>query len=160
YAMHHTAWLYQLCRVGREVRAAAEEEIEIATQQGFALWHATGTFFKGAAIALEGEPTEALPSLRQGHEAFRAGGARVTLPLELRAGGGARTRAGRFEEARRALEEGLAVGDETDERCQDAELRRLEGELLLAEAPDQARAAEDCFRLAIDTARRQGSRAW
>ena len=66
YALHHTAWLYQHCRFGSEVRAAAEEEIEIAAEQGFALWHATGTFFKGAGMLLEGEPADALPFLRRG----------------------------------------------------------------------------------------------
>ena len=35
-----------------------------------------------------------------------------------------------------------------------------QGELLRAEAPEQVRAAEDCFRLAIETARRQGSKGW
>ena len=32
--------------------AAAEEEFTIASQQGFALWRATGTFFKGAGMLL------------------------------------------------------------------------------------------------------------
>jgi predicted ATPase len=32
--------------------------------------------------------------------------------------------------------------------------------LFLAESPDQLGAAEDCFRQAIDTARRQQSRVW
>ena len=32
--------------------------------------------------------------------------------------------------------------------------------MFLAESPDQVSAAEDCFRQAIDTARRQQSRAW
>ena len=160
YAMHHTCWLYQYCRFGSEVLAAAEEEIEIATEQAFALWHATGTFFKGAGLLLEGQPEEALPFLRKGHEAFRAGGARLTLPFQLSTLGEALTRAGRFEEAARALDEGLAIGEETDERCQEAELHRLKGELLRVEAPEQVRAAEDCFRRAIDTARRQQSRAW
>ena len=155
YALHHTCWLYQHLGFGSEVRAAAEEEIDIANEQGFALWQATGTFFKGAGMLLEGEPTQALPFLQAGHEAFRAGGARLTLPFQLSTLGEALTRARRFEDARRALDEGLAVGEETDERCQEAELYRLKGELLRAEAPEQVRAAEDCFRLALETARRQ-----
>ena len=160
YALHHTCWLYQYCRFGSEVRAAAEEEIQIATEQGFALWQATGTFFKGAGMLLDGEPAEALPLLRAGHEAFRAGGARLTLPFQFSTLGEALIRAHQFEEARRALDEGLAVGEQTDERCQEAELHRLKGELLRAEAPEQARAAEDFFRLAIETARRQRSKGW
>jgi urea ABC transporter urea binding protein len=160
YALHHTAWLYQLCRLGAEVRAAAEEELAIAAEQGFALWHATGTCFRGAGMLLQGETEEALPLLLKGLQAFRAGGAELTLPSQLGALGDAHTRAGRFDEARRALDEGLALAEKHDERFQEAELHRLKGELLLAESPDQADAAEDCFRQAIETARRQQSRAW
>src|SRR5262249_6248517 len=46
-----------------------------------------------------------------------------------------------------------------DDRCHEAELYRLKGELLLAESAAEA-AAEDCLRQAIETARRQQSRAW
>ena len=53
----------------------------------------------------------------------------------------------------------MAIAEKNDDRCQEAELHRLKGELLLAESPDQA-AAEDCFRQAIETARRQQSKAW
>ena len=51
------------------------------------------------------------------------------------------------------------MAEKNDGRFQEAELHRLKGELLLAESPDQA-AAEDCFRQAIETARRQQSKAW
>ena len=67
--------------------------------------------------------------------------------------------AGRFGEASAALEEALALADENDERFQEAELHRLKGELALAKSDDQ-RVAEECFRRAIQTARRQQSVAW
>ena len=68
--------------------------------------------------------------------------------------------AGRLADARQALDEGLAIAAKNDDRCQEAELYRLKGELLLAESPDQVVAAEECFRQAIEMARRQQSRAW
>ena len=74
--------------------------------------------------------------------------------------GDAYTQAGQFEDAHEALDEGLAVAEKNDDRCHEAELHRLKGELLLAESPDQAAAAEDCFPRAIETARRQQSKAW
>jgi predicted ATPase len=160
YALHHTGWLHQLCRLGTEVRTVADEQIAIAIEQGFALWHATGTFFKGAAMFLQGQLAEALPLLLKSLQAFRAGGARLTLPFQLSILGEAYTRAGRFEEAHRALDEGLAIAENHDERIQEAELRRLKGELLLAESPAQVAPAEDCFGQAIEIARRQQSRAW
>jgi predicted ATPase len=160
YALHHTGWLCQCCRLGAEVQAAAEEEIVIANEQGFALWRATGTFFKGAGMLLQGELEEALPLLLKALDAFRAGGAELTLPCQLSTLGQAYTQAGRFADARQALDEGLAIAEKNDERFQEAELYRLKGELLLAESTDHAAASEGFFCQAIETARRQRSKAW
>jgi tetratricopeptide (TPR) repeat protein len=159
YALHHTCWLYQLCRLGAEVRAAAEEQIALAAKQSFALWHATGTFFLGGATVLEGRPEEGLLLLRKGLDAFRASGAELTLPLQFSTLSDAYTQTGRFEDARHALNEGLAISEKNDERCHEAELQHLQGELLLAASRDE-RGAEECFRQAIETAQRQQSRAW
>ena len=74
--------------------------------------------------------------------------------------GDAYTQSARFEDAHKALNEGLAVAEKNDDRCHEAELHRLKGELLLAESADQLALAEDSFRRAIETARRQQSRAW
>src|SRR5215813_8044336 len=74
--------------------------------------------------------------------------------------GDAYTQSARFEDAHKALGEGLAIAEKNDDRSHEAELHRQKGELLLAESPDQVGAAEDCFRQAIETARRQQSRAW
>jgi predicted ATPase len=161
YALHHTGWLYQLCRLGTDVWAAAEEEIALATEQGFALWHATGTFFLGCGTLLGGRLEEGLLLLRKGLDAFRATtGAALTLPFQLSTLGEAYTKAGRFEDAHRALDEGMTLAEKNDERFQEAELHRLKGALLLAESPAQIVAAEGCFRQAIETARHQQSRAW
>ena len=160
YSLHHTAWLNLCCRRGPEVLSAAEETIAVATEQGFALWRATGTFFRGAGMLLQGRRDEALPLLLKGIDAFRATGAELTLTFQLSTLGDAYTQAGRFDLAHQALAEGLAIAVKNDERCHEAEIHRQRGELLLAESPDQAAAAEDCFRHAIETAQRQQSKAW
>jgi class 3 adenylate cyclase/predicted ATPase len=160
YALHHTCWLYGYCRLGSEVEAAAGEQIAIATEQGFALWNASGTFFKGAGMLLRGATEEALPLLLKGLALFRASGAELTLPLQLSTVGLAYLQSGRFDDARQAIEQGLAISEKNDERCREAELYRLKGELLLAESPDQIAAALDCFQEAIGMARRQESKAW
>src|SRR5262249_5351558 len=96
----------------------------------------------------------------KGLDAYRATGSGLALPYYHSVLGEAFTTAGRFEEARKALDEGLAIADKNDDRFQEAELDRLKGELLLAESPDQSAAAEGCFLTAIETARRQQSKAW
>ena len=160
YALHHTAWLYHCCRLGSDVQLAAEEEITIAAAQGFALWHATGTFFKGAGMFLQGEHEQGLASLLRGLSAFRASGAELTLPFQYSFVGEACTQVGRFRDAHRALDEGIALVEKNDERCQEAELHRLKGELLLAESTEPESVAENSFHQAIATARRHQSKAW
>jgi hypothetical protein len=48
----------------------------------------------------------------------------------------------------------------TGERVWEAELLRLEGELRLAASPHDVAEALDCFRRAIEIARRQAARSW
>ena len=139
HAVDFTAFLYQYCRLGTEVQAAAEEEMTIATEQGFPLWHAPGTLHKGAGLLLQGRREEALPLLLKGFSAFRATGAEVRVPSYLGLLGDAYTQSARFEDAHKALDEGLAVAEKNDDRCHEAELHRLKGELLLAESPDRGR---------------------
>ena len=102
YALHHTGWLYQFCRLGAEVQTAAEEEIAIATEQGFALWHATGTFFKGAGMLLQGraggsaavapEGPRCLPGHRCRADSSRSSSASWATPTRRPAGSRTRTR--------------------------------------------------------------------
>jgi serine/threonine protein kinase/predicted ATPase len=160
HAIDFTAFLGHYCRLGAEVQAAAGEELALATDQHFQLWHACGTLHKGAGMLVQGRREEALPTLLKGFSAFRATGAGVRVPTYLAILGEAYTQCARFDEARKVLDEGLEVAEKHDDRCHEAELHRLKGELVLAESPDQVPAAEACFRRAIDTARHQQSKAW
>jgi serine/threonine protein kinase/predicted ATPase len=160
YSLHHTCWLHSFCRLGPELQAAADEQIKISAEQGFALWHATGTFFKGTAMLLQGKRAEAIPLLQKGHDAFRSTGAELHRPFQLSVMGDAFTQAARYDEAHKVLDEGLALVQKTGDRIQEAELLRLQGELLVAESPKDTAPAEAFFKWAIETARRQGSRAW
>jgi len=160
HAVDFAAYLYHYCRLGTDVQAAAEEEMEIATDQGFPFWHALGTLHKGAGMLLQGRREDGLPLLLKGFNAFRATGAAVRVPSYLAMLGDAYTQAARFGDAHEALNEGRAIAEKNDDRCHEAELYRLTGELLLAESPDKVATAEECFREAIETARHQQSRAW
>jgi predicted ATPase len=160
HALDFTAYLSHYCRLGAEVQAAAEQERAIGAEQGFQLWHALGTLHTGAGMLLQGRRAEALPLLLNGFRAFRATGAELRAPSYLSILGDAYTQSARFEDAHQALDEGLAVAEKNDDRCHEAELHRLQGELWLAESPDQMAAAEDCLRRATETARRHGSKGW
>jgi class 3 adenylate cyclase/predicted ATPase len=160
HAIDFSACLYQFCRLGAEAQAMGEEELAIATEQGFPLWHACGTLHKAAGLLLQGRREQALPLLTRGLNAFRATGAGVRVPYYLGILGDAYTQAGRFAEALQAFDEALAIAEKNDDRFQEAELHRLKGEMLLAESPEHVAAAERCFQQALATAVRQQSKAW
>ena len=111
-------------------------------------------------MLLQGRPEESLPLLQKGLAAFRATGAEVRAPAYLGMLGDAYTRLGRCADAHRVLGEALAAAAKNDDRCHEAELHRLQGELLLAESPDRCADAEACFRRAVETARGQQSKGW
>jgi predicted ATPase len=159
YALHHRGWLYHHCRLGAEAQAAGEEAIAIGAEQGFAMWHVTGALYRAGGLLLQDRVDAALPLLETGLPAYRALGAELALPFYLSLLGEAYTRCRRFADARATLDEALAIAARNDDRFQEAELLRLQGELLLAENGDAA-AAESCFQRALTLARQQRSKAW
>jgi predicted ATPase len=74
----------------------------------------------------------------------------------------AQARAGQPEEGLDTLDEALALVEQTDERHWEAELYRVQGELLLMEGDDASAsaAAEASFHRAIEVARRQSAKSW
>jgi len=160
HAVDFAAYLSLYCRLGASLQKTGEEEAAIATEQGFPFWHALGTLHQGAGMLLQGLREESLPLLVKGFAAFRSTGAEIRVPSYLGMLGDVYTQMGRFEDAHKMLGEALAVAEKNDNRCHEAELLRLQGELLLAESPDRLFDAEAYFHRAIETARRQESKGW
>jgi tetratricopeptide (TPR) repeat protein len=159
YALHHTGWLSQHCRLGVQAQLAGEEQMRIATEQGFLFWHASGTLYTAGGLLLQGRMERGLRMLEEGLEAYRATGAELGLPYYLGMLADALTRIGRFAEAGVALDEAITLAEKNDERFQEPELYRLKGELLLAES-NSRNPAEKWFLRAIETADRYQSKAW
>jgi hypothetical protein len=114
----------------------------------------------GWALVKGGRAEEGLARLRAGLDAYRAIGAKVYEPRWFALLADACLEAGRIEEGLWAVHEGLAAVEQTAARYSEAELDRLEGELLLAtEAPDES-GAEASFRKALETACTQQAKSW
>jgi predicted ATPase/DNA-binding winged helix-turn-helix (wHTH) protein/class 3 adenylate cyclase len=158
----------------REVGAAqerAEAAIALCTEQGFTLYLAWGTILRGWAAAEQGQATEGIAQMRQGMEAWRATGAEIMRPYFLTLLAEAYGKTGRSEEGLRALDEAIAVVNKNTERWWEAEVYRLRGELLLAQAGrhegkgqrakgkrQKWEEAEASLHQALEMARRQGAR--
>src|SRR5882724_3622744 len=159
FALNHAAYVHQFRREGALTQARAEATIALATEQGFALWLALGPIVRGWALAEQGQAMEGLAQLHQGLAAWRAIEAHPR-PYGLALLAGAYGKVGQPEEGLRVLTEALAAAQDRGERLLEAELARLTGELLLAQASENQAAAETCFQQALAVARSQQAKSW
>jgi predicted ATPase len=131
YALSFTAECHRLRREGREAQERAEAVIALAAEQGFPLWAAGATMFRGWAVAEQGSLEEGMAQMRQGLAAWQATGAEVGRPSWLGQLAEACGPAGQVEEGLTTLAEALAVVQQTEERWWEGELYRVKGELSL-----------------------------
>ena len=139
-ALVFAAWLHQFRRGGHLTQEWAEATIALAAEQGFTVLLAQGTIFRGWALAERyaepgtgsGQREEGIAQMQQGLAVWRATGAKVFRPYGLAMLAEACAQVGQIENGLTLLAEALAVANDTGERRWEAELHRLEGELLLA----------------------------
>jgi predicted ATPase len=158
--LHYANVLDQLRRDGGAVAARAEHLIALASEHGFPLWLGFGHLMHGWAEVDRGGAEEGLAEMRRGVVALRATGQGTGWPYHLLLMASACRRLGQMSDALALQAEAVTVGRERGEHCWDAELGRVRGELLRRQATPDPTGAEACFRQAIETARRQGARAW
>jgi predicted ATPase len=153
----------QFCGQTAQLDRQARDLRRLCAEHGFSLWSAWATCIQGWAVGARGDVAEGIALMVQGVEAFRDAGARVNQPFCLALLAELYLRAGRIEAAHERLAEARTRVEISSERYWDAEVHRLEGEVLLAAAEDGGRdrddRAEACFRSALEIARRQQARS-
>ncbi len=104
--------------------------------------------------------TVRIAQMCQGLVAYRATGAEIHRPYFLGLLAEAYGKVGQPEEGLTVLVETLETVNKTEERNWEAELHRGKGELLLMQQGQKVGEAEECFRQALDTARRQQAKSF
>jgi predicted ATPase len=161
-ALFFAMLVHWLRREAPRVRELAETLIALAAEQGMANYRAAGVLWRGWALHEEGLRAEGVAQLRQGAAALQATGVLVYRTVTPAMLAEVLAHQGQVEEGLAALAEAFAVVRDGGEPYWEAELHRLQGELLLqgAEVEALARAeAEACFRQALAVARRQSAKA-
>jgi predicted ATPase len=155
-------WAATIRQFRRERQAASELTETIMTlsrEQGFVLWMAWGTILRGWELSEQGQGTEGIIRIREGIAAWRATGAELFHPHFLTILARAYAEAGRATEGLTTVAEALAIVKHSGERLYEAELYRLQGELLLHQPAGSSKEAESRFREALDVARRQQAKS-
>ena len=154
------AFLHQSRREAHAVQDRAEAAIALSTEQGFPAWWAEATIVRGWALAQQGHGAEGLNQLREGLAAYQATGSEFLRPRFFALLAQAYGQEGQVAEGLRTVAEALACVERTEERHYEAELHRLQGELLLQQSQTRHPEAEDCFQQAIAIAKRQAAKSW
>jgi predicted ATPase len=155
----HSAWIHQYRREWQSAQERAETLIALSTEQGFPLWLAEGTMVRGCALVMQGQGTEGIAQMRQGEAALQATGGRLSLTYNLAQRIEAYRQVGQTEAGLAVLTDALGLLDKTGERLWEAELYRLQGELLLSRTTEHHAEAAACFQQALDIARRQQAKS-
>ena len=159
-ALAWAASLHQSCREVLMVQERAEALMALATEQGFQWWLAVGTARRDWALVQQGrQSAEEMARLHQGLAAYWAAGAEPERAYWLALLAEAHGTVGQAEEGLGLLREALVVVEKSGAHYWEAELYRLQGDLLLHQTVPDAQHAEACFCQALATARRQQAKS-
>jgi predicted ATPase len=158
-ALQSAALLHQFRRERQAGQEAVEAFMALATEQGNAELLARGMILRGWALFAPGQETAGIEQMRQGLAALQTTGGEVRRPLFLALLAEAYGGIGQSEEGLHVLAEALAAVEHTGGRFYEAELHRLQGELLWARAAEPGPEAETCFQQALAIARRQQAKS-
>jgi tetratricopeptide (TPR) repeat protein len=158
HSLFFECWAAQLANLPDEVRPCIEEMFELVNEHGFPLFNAAAEFWRGWWLTVTGKVTEGAGLMANGYTMFRA------LPFVLFAttilGSIAETEAklARPADGLSRLAEAARLIEVADERYHEAELHRLQGDLLYT--TDDPAAAEQSFHRALAVARRQNAKTF
>ena len=116
---------HRLRRSYAEASSLLDEAVALADEKGAAYWKASGKVLRGDLSALTGKASVAVQTISAGLTAMRSTGATVFIPTYLSSLARAYADLGRFDDARRSIDEALAAVQATKERMFEAEITEL-----------------------------------
>jgi DNA-binding winged helix-turn-helix (wHTH) protein/predicted ATPase len=159
FALFFAALLHYCCREVSATQESADALLALVGELETQYSRPQGMAFRGWTLAMQHQGEDGLALIHQGLAAYRAtgGGQWLSLHLMLLAEGYRVT--GQAETGCRVLTEAQAIVTQSGVRCYEAELYRLQGELLLTLSSDYRPRAEACFQRALEVAQQQQARS-
>ncbi len=150
----------QCRREPQRVLEHAKAAITLATERGYAQVLADAPIIQGWALAMQGQGEKGIAQIHQTLAANRATGTFNQFPQYLCLLAESYGATGQVGEGLAALDEALALANQTPMRFYEAEVYRLKGQLLLQQSPDNAAEVESCFQKAMTIAQNQSTKSW
>jgi class 3 adenylate cyclase/predicted ATPase len=140
-------------------KAQADELVALADEKGAVFWKASGGLVKSWLFVLTGRASDAITSFSSAIAMFRSTGATIFVPLFLSILGSAFAELRQFDQARRCIDEAMALAEASGERWFDAEIYRIAGEIELRSSERKGPNAQRYFGQALGVARAQQARS-
>jgi class 3 adenylate cyclase len=140
--------------------AEADEVVALADQKSAVYWKAFGMMNQGCVLALTGKASEAVQVMSAGITAYRSTGATVFMPWWLPQLARAHAELGQVDDACRCIGEAMTALETNKERCWEAEVNRVTGEIALMSPENDVAKAQAYFERALTIARQQQARSW
>jgi predicted ATPase len=150
--------LLSLDRENAALDEQADHLVGVTSEQGFPVWRAQGTIFRGWVKVNDGDVAEGISLLRNGSIAYRATGAEAWMPLHILLLAAACEIAGQIEEALTQLDDAFRIVERTGATWFAAELNRLRGKLLLRQG--HPKIAQELYCKALGIAQEQEAKLW
>ena len=131
--------------------------MRLATEHALEMPKAWSTVVAGWCVVASGEQARGLAMLDESFAAMHAIRSLHFFSYHVSLVADARMKAGRYADALKAVEEGIAFAEDNGDRFYCAELYRLRGELFAQPSLGDAGRADASFRKAIEIARQQGA---
>ena len=154
FALATVSWIYATIRDADRTLILTEEAVALSTKYSFEVTLAWSISLQGWALAEKGEE-QGLGRLVKGLSAAQAAGASLNNTFTLALLAEVYLREKRIDEGLAAITEAQHLVFTQGERCWQAELLRLKGELLMEQSGPSAPAAEEYFSEALKIAREQ-----
>jgi len=137
-----------------------ETILALAREHAMPLYVAAGTYLNGLAKWRSGDRTAGLADMRQGWILLHENDCYLCEPFWGMQVATANAEAGQLDVGMEILRELIVWAEQSGQHWLDAELHRVQGELLLRRDPPNVSTAEDAFNKAVEIARSQQTKTF
>jgi predicted ATPase len=157
-ALTYGNWVSMLRRDPGPVGKNAEEAIHVATEHGITMLIGRNQIAGGWAVAQRGEWDAGIAQIREGLVACGQTGSRMGETFYMALLAETLLGAGQIDDAIVAIGQAKDAVEATDERWIEAEIYRLEGDIVLSDSPNKTDEAESSYNKALEVARSKQAR--
>jgi predicted ATPase len=159
-ALSNAVWVHGLCGHYLAASSLVDELALLAGEKGAAFWKAIGTLQQAQLLVLTGNASVAVQTIPSGLTTLRTTGATTYIPRHLSYLARGYADLGRFDDARRTVDEAITTVGTTKETWFLAETYNIAGEIAFLSPEPDAVKAQAYFDLALTVARQQQAKSW